>query len=165
MSEVRLERWSDADAALLAELNGDPEQMAHVGGAESPEKIAERQERYAADPRQFVVVDEQDRRTGWVGFWEREWREETVFEIGWSIARPFQGRGLATKGTIAALEQAKAQGTIVAVHAFPGVENEPSNRVCASAGFELVQARLAFEYPPGHTMRCNDWRFTLAEQA
>jgi RimJ/RimL family protein N-acetyltransferase len=162
MAEVRLERWDDEDAALLAQLNGDPEQMAHVGGAESAEKIAERQARYVADPRQFVVVDEQDRRTGWVGFWEREWREATVFEIGWSIARPFQGRGLATRGTVLALERAKGDDSaIVAVHAFPGVDNEPSNRVCAGAGFELLQARLSFEYPPGHTMRCNDWRFAL----
>jgi RimJ/RimL family protein N-acetyltransferase len=160
MAEVRLERWSDQDAALLAQLNGDPEQMAHVGGAESPEKIAERQARYVADPHQFVVVDEHGARTGWVGFWEREWRDATVFEIGWSIARPFQGRGLATRGTVLALDAAKGKG-IAAVHAFPGVDNEPSNRVCASAGFELLQARLAFEYPPGHAMRCNDWRFAL----
>jgi RimJ/RimL family protein N-acetyltransferase len=161
MSEVRLERWGEEDAALLAQLNGDPEQMADVGGAESAEKIAERQARYVADPHQFVVVDEQGARTGWVGFWEREWREATVFEIGWSIARPFQGRGLATRGTVLALEEARKQGAITAVHAFPGVDNEPSNRVCASAGFELLQARLSFEYPPGHTMRCNDWRFAL----
>jgi hypothetical protein len=35
---VHIERWSEEDLALLTALNGDPAQMRHVGGAESPEK-------------------------------------------------------------------------------------------------------------------------------
>lgn len=160
MADVWLERWAEQDAGLLAELNGDPEQMAHVGGTESPQKIAERQERYVADPGQFVVVDA-GRRVGWVGFWEREWRGARVLEVGWSIRREAQGRGLATKGTALLLAEARGVGGVSAVHAFPGVENVASNRVCERTGFALVQAHLEFEYPPGHVMRCNDWRFAL----
>src|SRR3954463_3169450 len=66
--DIHLERWSDADAELLAALNGDEAQMAHVGGAETAEKIAERQGRYVADPGQYVVVDGDGAKTGWVGF-------------------------------------------------------------------------------------------------
>jgi RimJ/RimL family protein N-acetyltransferase len=160
----RLDPWSDGDADLLAALNGDPGQMRHVGGAETQEKIAERHARYAADPGQYVVVDDKDARTGWVGFWPREWHGATVYEIGWSILPAFQGRGLATTGTRLAIEEARTLGAaaqVTELHAFPGVDNPASNAVCRRTGFTLLEADLAFEYPPGTTMRCNDWRLTL----
>jgi RimJ/RimL family protein N-acetyltransferase len=160
MADVRLERWGQEDAALLAELNGDPEQMEHVGGAETAEKIAERQERYVADPGCFVVVDEQGDHVGWVGFWEREWRGRTVFEAGWSIRRAAQGRGLATKATALLVDQARRAG-VTELHAFPGVGNAASNRVCERVGFTLAEPAIGFEYPPGHTMHCNDWALIL----
>jgi RimJ/RimL family protein N-acetyltransferase len=165
VAEVHLEHWTDADAGLLAALNGDEAQMAHVGGAESAQKIAERQARYVADPGQYVVVDAGGARTGWVGFWEREWRGATVYEIGWSILPAFQGRGLASGATRLAVVEARALsgGAIAAIHAFPGAENVASNAVCRSAGFTLLEAGLAFEYPPGTTMVCNDWRLALGE--
>jgi len=48
------------------------------------------------------------------------------------------------------------------VHAYPGVENGPSNSLCRKVGFELLGAH-EFEYPAGSgtMMRCNDWRFDL----
>ena len=160
MAEVRLERWGEDDAELLAELNGDPEQMAHVGGAETAEKIAERQERYVHDPGCFVVVDGVGDHVGWVGFWERKWDDRMVHEAGWSIRRTAQGRGYASKATMLLVEAAKRAG-VRELHAFPGVDNAPSNRVCERAGFTLARPDLEFEYPPGHTMRCNDWVLAL----
>src|SRR4051812_2012113 len=97
--DVQLVAWSDADAGLLAALNGDEAQMAHVGGAETAAKIAERQARYVIDPGQFAVVAADGVHAGWVGFWTREWRGATVYEIGWSILPAYQGRGLASAGT------------------------------------------------------------------
>jgi RimJ/RimL family protein N-acetyltransferase len=129
------------------------------GGAESAEKIAERQQRYAKDPFQFRIVDGGE-AAGWVGFWEREWRGEKVYEIGWSVLAAFQGRGLATAATAMVLEATRAAGGL-AVHAFPGVDNVPSNAVCRTLGFSLVEADMAFEFPPGTMMVCNDWRWKL----
>jgi hypothetical protein len=40
------------------------------------------------------------------------------------------------------------------------VENAPSNAICRKLGFELLEA-CDFEFPPGHHMRCNDWRLDL----
>jgi RimJ/RimL family protein N-acetyltransferase len=154
---VHIERWSEEDLALLTALNGDPVQMRHVGGAESAEKIAERQQRYAKDPFQFRVVDGGE-AAGWVGFWEREWRGEKVYEIGWSVLPAFQGRGLATAATALVLEATRAAAGLP-VHAFPGVDNAPSNGVCRTLGFSLVEAGMAFEFPPGTMMVCNDWRW------
>ena len=46
------------------------------------------------------------------------------------------------------------------MHAFPSVDNGPSNAICRKAGFAL-QDEVDVEYPPGHPMRCNDWRLDL----
>jgi RimJ/RimL family protein N-acetyltransferase len=154
---VDIERWSEQDLTLLTALNGDPVQMQHIGGAESAEKIAERQQRYAKDPFQFRIVDGGE-AAGWVGFWERAWRGEKIYEIGWSVLPVFQGRGLASAATALALDASRAAAALP-VHAFPGVENAPSNAVCRKLGFSLVEANMAFEFPPGTMMVCNDWRW------
>jgi hypothetical protein len=53
-----IEPWTDGDLALLERLVGDPAMMAHLGGPESPERIAERQARYQlAGSRQYRIVD------------------------------------------------------------------------------------------------------------
>jgi hypothetical protein len=36
--------------------------------------------------------------------------------------------------------------------------------VCRKAGFELV-GECDFEYPKGHPIRCNDWRYDLTAVA
>jgi RimJ/RimL family protein N-acetyltransferase len=154
-----IEPWGRGNVALLHELLGDPVMMEHLGGPETPEKIASRQERYEADPRQFRIVADGE-GAGWVGYWEREWRGGTVFEIGWSVSPRFQGRGLASAATTEALARAGGEGTLRYVHAFPSVDNGPSNAICRKTGFELLEA-LEFEYPKGSVMRCNDWRFDL----
>jgi RimJ/RimL family protein N-acetyltransferase len=159
---VHLERWAHEDHGLLAALNGDAAQMAHVGGPETPEQIAGRQARYVADPRQFRIVDDDSGEgVGWVGFWTRAWRGETVYEIGWSVLPAFQGRGIASAATEQAVQAARHAREAAAVHAFPGVENAASNGVCRRVGFTLVEPALAFEHPPGTTMVVNDWRLAL----
>ena len=45
-------------------------------------------------------------------------------------------------------------------HAYPSVDNGPSNAICRKLGFELLGAE-EFEYPKGHWMRCNDWSLEL----
>ena len=154
-----IERWSRGNVALLHELLADPVMMAHLGGPETPEKIASRQDRYERDPRQFRIVAEGE-GAGWVGYWEREWRGGMVFEMGWAVSPRFQGRGLAGAATAEALALAAGEQTLRYVHAFPSVDNGPSNAICRKTGFELLEA-LEFEYPKGSLMRCNDWRFDL----
>jgi RimJ/RimL family protein N-acetyltransferase len=138
----------------------------YLGGPESAEKIAERQERYeqAADSdttRVFKVVDAAtEEAVGWVGYWERSWRDQQVYEIGWSVLPAFQGRGIAGEATAQALADARSSGKHRFVHAFPSVDNAPSNAICRKLGFTLLED-MEFEYPPGNVIRCNDWRFDL----
>lgn len=132
----------------------------HVGGPESAEKIAERQARYQVPgSRQYrIVVDGED--AGWVGYWEREWLGEKVWETGWSVLPGFQGRGVASEATRKLIEIARTETRLRYFHAYPSVDNAPSNAICRKVGFELM-GDYEFEYPKGNIMRCNDWRYDL----
>jgi RimJ/RimL family protein N-acetyltransferase len=154
---VTLEPWAADDLPLLERLLGDPAMMLHLGGPESAEKIAERNGRYAEpDSKQFKIVAGGE-GVGWVGYWERG---PENYEIGWSVLPAHQGRGFAKAGTRAALDRARAEHDRRYVHAYPAVDNGPSNGICRSLGFTLLGA-YDFEYPKGHLLRCNDWRLDL----
>ncbi|MGR6317571.1 GNAT family N-acetyltransferase [Micromonospora soli] len=164
MTEVRMVRWSTADLALLQQLNS-PEVRAHTGGPETDEQVLARHERYVrgAGPRSgtmFTVRLPDGTKVGSVGFWERDWRGEPVYEMGWAILPAYQGRGLATAAVRAVTAEAAARGDRRFAHAYPSVDNPPSNAVCRKAGFTLL-GETEFEYPPGHLMRSNDWRIEL----
>ena len=40
------------------------------------------------------------RRSAAVGYWDREWRGEQVYEMGWAVLPAYQGRGLATAAAV-----------------------------------------------------------------
>jgi RimJ/RimL family protein N-acetyltransferase len=161
---VILEPWGRGDLPLLERLMGDPRMTEHLGGPESPEKLRERQGRYErleGDDRMFRIVDVASGvGVGSVGFWTKEWREEHVYEVGWMVVTEFQGRGIAVAATAQAIEIAKRADRHGLMHAFPNVDNAPSNAICRKLGFELLEAR-EFEFPKGHFMLCNDWRLDL----
>jgi RimJ/RimL family protein N-acetyltransferase len=163
---IHLEPWGEGDLPLLTSLLGDPEMTKHLGGPESTEKLVERQAKYERLPetgtgRMFKIVDEETgQAVGSVGYWDKAWNEQEVYETGWSVLPAFQGRGIAAEATAQALVLAASDGKHRYVHAFPSVENAPSNAICRKLGFELL-GEHDFEYPPGNTMRCNDWRFDL----
>jgi RimJ/RimL family protein N-acetyltransferase len=163
---VRLEPWGDGDLPLLEKLMGDPEMTEHLGGPESQEKIAKRQTRYerladSGKGRMFKIVEgATGEAVGSVGYWERMWRDEQVYEIGWSVLPAFQGRGIAGMATAQAIAMARSEKKHRFLHAFPSVDNPPSNAICRKLGFTLLEA-CDFEYPPGNPMVCNDWRLDL----
>ena len=137
----------------------------HLGGPESPEKLVERQHRYeqlagSGKGRMLKIVEENGEAAGSVGYWEKEWRGGQVWEIGWMVLPAFQGRGIAGRATEQAIALAQADGRHRFLHAFPSVENAPSNAICRKLGFSLLGA-CDFEFPPGHPMRCNDWQLDL----
>lgn len=164
--DVDIRPWSDGDLPLLERLMGDPAMTEHLGGPETPEKIRERHERYCrigdtGTGRMFVIVVGPGRlAAGSVGYWEKAWRGQHVWETGWSVVPEFQGQGIATRATAALVERARAEGKHQFIHAFPSVDNGPSNAICRKVGFKL-QGEGDFEYPPGNILRCNDWRLDL----
>ena len=168
MSEIRLEPWAEGDLPLLERVMGDPAMTEHLGGPESPEKIAERQGRYVALPgtgtgRMFKIVDgETGESVGSVGYWERPSGDDTVYETVWSVLPEFQGRGIATIATAQAIELARSERKHRFLHAYPSEDNHPSNAICRKLGFEQVGID-EYEYPKnsGNIMRCIDWRLDL----
>lgn len=106
---VELEPWSTGDLSLLAKLNA-PEMKQHVGGPETADQLADRQARFEApDSRQFRIIVAGSQPAGWVGYWERTWRDEPVWEVGWAVVPRFQGRGVATAATTQVLAAARAE--------------------------------------------------------
>ncbi|MFJ6195399.1 GNAT family N-acetyltransferase [Micromonospora sp. NPDC092111] len=164
MTEVRIARWDADDLDLLRRLNA-PEIRDHTGGPETDEQVVARHERYVRGPgprsgHMFTVVLPDGRKVGSVGYWERVWHGEPVYEMGWAILPAHQGRGLATAAVLATVSDARARGQHRWAHAYPSVDNPASNGVCRKAGFTLL-GPTEFEYPPGRLMRSNDWRFDL----
>lgn len=162
---IQIEPWAETDLDLLRCVNA-PEMTEHLGGPETEENVLARHKRYVAiggtgTGRMFriVLLPEGD-AVGSIGFWERDWRGETVYEIGWGVLPPFQGRGIAAAATSAALASARAEQKHRYVHAFPSVDNPASNAICRKLGFAFI-GEHDFEYPPGHPMRCNEWRMDL----
>ncbi len=166
-ARVRLEPWGPDDLPLLRKLLGDPEMTRYLGGPESEDKLVDRQGRYerlagTGTGRMFTVVDvDGGSKVGSVGYWDKEWRDGVVYEVGWSVLPAFQGRGIAAEATRLALDAARSDGKRAFVHAFPSVANEASNAICRKVGFTLVEEGLVFEYPPGNLLVCNDWRYDL----
>jgi RimJ/RimL family protein N-acetyltransferase len=163
---VGIEPWGEDDLWLLENLMGDPEMTRHLGGPENHEKIVKRQARYErlADSgrgRMFKIIDRATgEAVGSVGYWERTWRGEQVYEIGWSVIPAFQGRGLAGMATAKAIDSARSDRKRRFLHAFPSIDNAASNAICRKLGFRLVE-ECEFEFPPGNFMQCNDWRLDL----
>lgn len=164
-NEVRIEPWTDADLDLQRRLNA-PEMMEHLGGPETEEQILARHRRYLeigpkGTGRMFrIVLLPEIEVVGGIGYWERVWQGETVYEMGWSILPPYQGRGIATAAAAEAIDRAREEQKHRRIHAFPSVDNPASNGICRKLDFLFI-AECDFEYPPGSIMRCNDWRLEL----
>ena len=165
--KVWLGPWSEEDLPLLAKLLGDPEMMQHLGGPETTVQIQNRHQRYlnlpATDRMYAIHLEYEPDPVGSIGFWEKNWRDQLVYETGWHILPGFQGRGIATRAGEAVIQRARQEQRHRYMHAFPSVDNAASNAICRKLGFSLIEA-CDFEYPPGHPMRCNDWRLDLFQE-
>jgi RimJ/RimL family protein N-acetyltransferase len=159
-----LEPWGDEDLDL--ELRGNtPELKAYLGGVEPRDAIVARHRRALelavnGTGQKFRIALPDAPRVGSVGYWEREWRGELVYEIGWFVLSEFQGRGVASAAVRVAVDHARSTGRLRYVHAFPKVAHGASNGVCRKAGFTLL-GEVDFEYPKGTPIRSNDWRLDL----
>jgi RimJ/RimL family protein N-acetyltransferase len=166
---VQIEPWSEEDLALDLQMLGDPEMTRYLGGPETPEHITQRhtyklQLPDAGTGRMFkIVLQATGEAVGSVGYWENSWREEDIYETGWLVLTAFQGRGIATAATAQAIDHARADGKHRFLHAFPAVENGPSNAICRKLGFTLIDS-FESEYPKDHFMQCNDWQLDLLSQ-
>jgi RimJ/RimL family protein N-acetyltransferase len=161
---IELIPWSDDDLTIAARFLSDPRMMVHLGGVQTADEIAQAHDRWtqAAHLRvgeMFKIVAERE-VVGTVGYSEKDWREQAIYETGWSVFPEHQGRGFALPATLAIIERARATRGRRWLHAFPHLENQASNAICRKAGFALL-GPVEFEYPPGNFELSNDWQLKL----
>ncbi|MFF5077678.1 GNAT family N-acetyltransferase [Actinoplanes sp. NPDC000266] len=161
-----LQMWDERGLWLERQAN-TAAMKEHLGGVEPGDKLLERHQRYLDTMRGrdghmwLIVLPGSSDPVGSVGYWERDWAGEPVYEMGWKILPAFQGRGLAAEATLATLNRLAPAAGRRWVHAYPKASNAASNAVCRKAGFTLL-GETAFEYPKGTMIVSNDWRLDLS---
>ena len=83
-----------------------------------------------------------------MGYWEKEWRGETVWEVGWLVLPEQQGRGFATAGMRLLLDIICDDPSVTARARVSVGRERASNAICRKLGFILLGA-IDFEYPHG----------------
>ena len=168
---LRLRQWTPADRAPFAALNADPVVMEHF-----PAPLDRAQSDAMADRIEALIGQQ-----GW-GFWAAELLDgqdgrgapngtfmgfiglhrptaplpfAPCVEIGWRLARPFWGRGLATEGARLALRAGFDALGLEEIVAFTAQRNRRSQAVMARLGMRESPAE-AFDHPSvpeGHAVR------------
>lgn len=142
----------------------DPVMMAELGGPLPREgieaKVARDVAETAADREWIMMIlpdpEEGSIVAGSVVLWSHCDDEAQPFsEIGWMVLPEYQGRGLGRAATRILLQRAAADGRWGVVHAYPGTANGPSNRICRSLGFTLIDVvEIDFN---GRLLPANHW--------
>ncbi|HVF07701.1 MAG TPA: GNAT family N-acetyltransferase [Actinomycetota bacterium] len=158
---MRLRAVTLGDLWLYERLRCDPVMTSELGGPQQhedmPAKLSDDVAAVERDESWISVVETDDGAvTGSVCIWQHEEQGERISEIGWMVLPEFQGRGLGRDATTAILERARADGRWGAIHAFPAVTNGPSNAICRSLGFTLLET-TDFDYN-GASLHTNHWR-------
>jgi RimJ/RimL family protein N-acetyltransferase len=103
--------------------------------------------RYASDGFgvEALIERESGRLIGWAGLGVPHFLPQILpaVEVGWRLAPPFRGRGLATEAGAAALDFGFGPGGLSRIVSIYEVENEPSGRVMERLGFTLSETGLA----------------------
>ena len=135
--------------------------MAQLGGPNTLELArAAHERRVAGDERDenwwLVMVPEPGSPgVGSIGLWPSTWADEPISETGWMVLPDHQGKGYASAALGLLLERARADGRWGDIHAFPGVDNAPSNALCRKFGFEQIET-VEVDYNE-RILRCNHW--------
>jgi RimJ/RimL family protein N-acetyltransferase len=148
-----LRPWDRADAEPFAALNADPEVRRYVGEgrpltrAESDaelERIREHWDRHGFGLWCAAARGAPERCMGFVGLAVPSFLPTVLpaVEVGWRLARPVWGRGLATEGATAALAEAFGPLALDQVIAIVEPANARSLRVAAKLGMRRERDRV-----------------------
>ena len=110
-ARLRVRTWREDDLAPYARICADPEVIRYLSGPmtrEHSEQQISKLVRYWEE-RGFELWAVEEKSSGaFIGFigllYHEDWSEgKHRMEVGWRLARPFWGRGLATEGAMASL--------------------------------------------------------------
>lgn len=162
MDAVRIEPWQADDLWLLQRAN-TAEMTRYLGAPESPEQVEKRHAKYlhhweTGEARMYRVMAGEE-AVGGIGWWSSRWQDEAVHETGWFVLPEHQGHGFASAAVGLVVADAREHGVHPLLGAFPSVENEASNRLCARTGFQLRGTEE--EEFRGVLLRLNVWMLEL----
>ncbi|GKT00615.1 GNAT family N-acetyltransferase [Acidovorax sp. SUPP3434] len=163
---LRLRPWTAADRAPFAAMNADPAVMAHFSAPlarDASDAMADRIEAliaqrgwgfWAAD---CLQGDSGPRFMGFVGLHtpSAELPFAPCVEIGWRLARPFWGQGLASEAARLALRAGFEDLGLAEIVSFTTLGNQRSRAVMQRLGMRESPAE-AFDHPAvpvGHPVR------------
>lgn len=141
-SRLILREWRDADIAPFAAMNSDPEVMRYFErtrtASESASLVARLRALFAADGFCFWALElpgEAD-FIGFTGLMRVPFAAAFTpsVEIGWRLARPFWGRGLAREAARAALADGFGRCRLREIVAYTVPDNQRSRRVMEAIG-------------------------------
>jgi RimJ/RimL family protein N-acetyltransferase len=158
---VLLRAWRDEDLLPFAQMSADPLVMEHFPSTLSRDE--------AAEVMDTIRAGLQERG---FGFWALEVPGEVVFggfigispvpsdmpfasatELGWRLARPLWGRGLASEAAAAVIERAFVELGLTELVAYTAASNARSRRLMSRLGMErdpsedFLHPRLPAEDP------------------
>jgi RimJ/RimL family protein N-acetyltransferase len=157
MSGIELLPWSVDDLWAVERFLTDLEMMQHLGGPQSREQALEQHERFldagrsGTDQMFKIVLPPGSDAIGNIGYWDKTWREELIYETGWMIFPEYQGRGYASEALAMLVALLRLEHADRSLHAFPSIANVPSNALCRRLGFTNL-GEHEFEYPAGHPL-------------
>jgi RimJ/RimL family protein N-acetyltransferase len=136
-SERLLRRWRAGDLDPFAQMNADRQVMefypARIGAAQSAAHV-ERIEAGFVDRGFGLWAAELPGEAGFIGFIglqpvDAQLPFAPAIEVGWRLARPFWGRGLASEGAAASIRFAFEELELDSLLAYTAAVNKRSRRV------------------------------------
>jgi RimJ/RimL family protein N-acetyltransferase len=153
-----LRRWRASDREPFARISSDPVVMEHLPGVmtrEESDALADRVEAYWSDHGYGRWAIEVPGEADFAGFVGLSMPSFLPFEeIGWWLAPPFWGRGLATEAARAALADGFERAGLAEVISITIPANVRSRRVMERLGMTHDPAD-DFDhprFPPGHRL-------------
>jgi RimJ/RimL family protein N-acetyltransferase len=156
-----LRAWRDGDRGPFADLNEDPEVMAHFPSLLPRDESDRLVDRFDAELRSrgwgIWAVERRDTGefAGFVGLAPvtfEAWFAPAV-EVGWRLARPHWGHGFATEGGRAALAHGLGALGLERVVSFTSLENLRSEAVMVRLGMTRLGQFDHPRVPEGHRLR------------
>lgn len=130
-----LRPWAASDAEAFAQLNADPEVMADLGGplsrSDSDAKLRRFSDAFDSHGIGRLVIEDEDGFQGYVGIMPSDHEHPLGFhhDIGWRLMRRAWGRGYATEGARAALDDGFHRAGLRKVFAYTSADNIRSEAV------------------------------------
>jgi RimJ/RimL family protein N-acetyltransferase len=158
-----LRRWKDTDRGPFAEINADPRVMEFFPGCLTREESDQLMDDIEShfDNRGFGLfateLKAEGKLIGFIGLHVASFqaRFTPCVEIGWRIAFPYWGEGLATEGSREVIRFAFERLRLESLVSFTSPENIASRRVMEKLGMTHDPAE-DFDHPklpPGHRLR------------